>query len=82
MLASSLVPSLKLVIKILFRLTFSTYAPGIPVMLDVIFEDETKRELKFTGEIKRYENLEQMLQLIEQTQEVKFEKIANEIRIK
>lgn len=50
--------------------------------IDVVFENESYKELKFTGEIKRYENLEQMLQLIEQTQEVKFEKVENEIRIK
>lgn len=50
--------------------------------IDVVFEDEAKKELRFTGEIKRYENLENMLQLIEKTQEVKFKKIGNEIRIK
>lgn len=50
--------------------------------IDVVFEDDSKRQLKFTGEIKRYENLEKMLQLIEKTQEVSFEKTGKEIRIK
>ncbi|WP_159520672.1 FecR family protein [Sunxiuqinia indica] len=49
--------------------------------IDVIFEQERKRSLKFTGEIKRYENLERMLQLLEETQEVNFTKEGKEIRI-
>uniref|UniRef100_UPI0032162EEE FecR family protein n=1 Tax=uncultured Draconibacterium sp. TaxID=1573823 RepID=UPI0032162EEE len=50
--------------------------------IDVEFENDTKKKLKFTGEIARYENLEKMLQLIEKTQEVRFEKKENKIRIK
>ncbi|MCW3805546.1 FecR family protein [Plebeiibacterium marinum] len=50
--------------------------------IEVVFEGDSKRNLKFTGEIKRYENLEQMLHLIEQTQEVHFEMKGKEIRIK
>lgn len=49
--------------------------------INVVFEEDSKRNLKFTGEIKRYENLEQMLHLIEKTQEVEFEKNGKEIRI-
>jgi ferric-dicitrate binding protein FerR (iron transport regulator) len=50
--------------------------------IDVVFESDSKKKLRFTGEIERYKNLEQMLQLIEKTQEVKFEKSGNEIRIR
>ncbi len=50
--------------------------------IDVVFKNDLKKKLRFTGTLKRYKNLEQMLQLIEKTHEVKFEKIENEIIIK
>lgn len=50
--------------------------------IKVVFENDATKKIMFTGEIKRYENLDQMLHLIENTQEVKFEKVNDEIRIK
>ena len=50
--------------------------------INVVFETDQKKKMRFTGNIKRYENLEQMLQLIEKTHEVKFEKTGDEIIIK
>ena len=50
--------------------------------INVVFENDRKKKVRFTGTIKRYENLEQMLRLIEKTHEVKFEKTGDEIIIK
>lgn len=46
------------------------------------FEDAKKKKIRFTGELKRYENLEPMLTLIEETNEIKFEKNGQKIVIK
>ncbi len=40
--------------------------------VNVVYADETKADIRFTGEIYRYENLEKILHVIEKTDEVKF----------
>ncbi len=50
--------------------------------VDFVFKDVAKQNIRFTGELKRYDNLEKMLRLIENTQEIKIEKVNNEIVIK
>lgn len=46
------------------------------------FENDVKKNIRFTGEVKRYQNLESMLKLIEETNEIKFEKNGQTIIIK
>jgi len=46
------------------------------------FKDEVKKDIRFTGEVKRYQNLESMLKLIEETNEIKFEKNGQTIIVK
>ena len=46
--------------------------------VEVLFENETVKEIAFTGNLKRYDNLEKILILIEKTNEVKF-RIENKI---
>jgi ferric-dicitrate binding protein FerR (iron transport regulator) len=41
--------------------------------VDFIFEDENLASLKFTGDVKRYENLDKILALIQQTNELTYE---------
>ncbi|MFV0591290.1 MAG: FecR family protein [Draconibacterium sp.] len=51
---------------------------------DISFEftDENKKNIRFTGVLKRYQNLEPMLKLIEETNEIKFEKKDQTIIVK
>ncbi len=49
---------------------------------EVAFEESEMETIRFTGEVKRYENLEKVLRLIEKTQEVRFEKSGNQIIIR
>ena len=50
--------------------------------IETVFKNEDRKNIHFTGTVKRYENLENMLSLIEKTQEVKFEKTGNQIVVK
>jgi ferric-dicitrate binding protein FerR (iron transport regulator) len=49
--------------------------------VDVIFTDARAADILFTGHIKRYENFEKILDLIEQTNEVTFKKERGKIAI-
>jgi ferric-dicitrate binding protein FerR (iron transport regulator) len=40
---------------------------------DIVFENEKAKDIKFTGEIKRYESFEKVLALLEKTNEIKIE---------
>ena len=46
------------------------------------FEDSSKAEIKFTGVIKRYEEFNRILELLEKTEEVKFEIDNKDVSIK
>ncbi|MEB2774677.1 DUF4974 domain-containing protein [Algoriphagus sp. D3-2-R+10] len=50
--------------------------------VSVQFEDPEMKKLPFTGEFRRYENLEEVLNLLEKTGEVKFETERRKIIIK
>ncbi|MFT7163442.1 MAG: transmembrane sensor, partial [Bacteroidia bacterium] len=40
--------------------------------IDVFYENESVRDIKFTGRFKRYDDFEKVIKLIEKTDEVKF----------
>ncbi|MDF1546901.1 MAG: DUF4974 domain-containing protein [Bacteroidales bacterium] len=50
--------------------------------VEVIFETQNAKEMKFTGDLKRYEKIEKILSKIEKTNEVKFELKDKIIRVK
>ncbi len=50
--------------------------------VSVQYEDQEAKKLPFTGEIRRYENLEDVLNLLEKTREVQFEMERRKVIIK
>ena len=50
--------------------------------INVIFENKNRKDIKFTGDIQRYEELDKLLFLLERTHEVKFEINDNVLVIK
>ena len=50
--------------------------------INIVFEDQSKKNIRFTGEVQRYENFEKILTLIEKTYEVKFKLTGNEIVVR
>lgn len=49
--------------------------------LEIIYEIESIKHLPFSGNIKRYENLNKTLDMLEKTQEIKFRKEGNRLYI-
>ena len=50
--------------------------------LDVSFENTAAMKIEFTGQVKRYENFEKILVLLEKTNEVDFEIDGNSVIVR
>lgn len=49
--------------------------------IEVVFENEAARRVTFTGNIKRYDTLNKIINMLEMTQQIKFRKEGDTIYI-